>query len=359
MSAPLSLRLLGFGRFGESLAELALESGVPVRAFDPEQQVPDAVRASGLDELLSEGGIVLCAIPMGRFESVLESIRPKLRSDHLIVDVSSVKRSAREAMSRVCGENIPWVCTHPLFGPMSIAMGERPLRVVLCTDTPHEEGLALVAEFYRRLGCTLFEQSSDEHDQAMANTHAMAFFVAKAMLDLGLGDQDIVPPSFRAMAATIESVRSDAGHLFFPIQHENPFAPAARERLLDALNRIHRQLADVQEQPGAQDSARELAIPPPSTPKELGEARASIDALDTELLELLKRRSQIALRAARAKSAEGRAVHDPSREAKLLQVRRDMAETYALDPDSVTDVFEAILRFSRAEQHRWMQGRGD
>jgi prephenate dehydrogenase len=215
---------------------------------------------------------------------------------------------------------------------------------------------------FERMGCTVFEQSSEQHDRAMADTHALAFFVAKGLLEIGAGDEQIVPPSFRAMAATIDSVRADAGHLFFPIQHANPFAPGARERLLDALTRIHRELAEAGAHPVAAEAAAQAAasqaIPPPErTLEELGEARASIDALDLELMELLARRAQLALRAARAKAREGRAVQDPGREQVLLERRRDLAQSFALDPGAVTDVFEAILRFSRGEQRRWLEAR--
>ena len=49
----------------------------------------------------------------------------------------------------------------------------------------------------------------------MAWTHALAFFVAKGMIDAGAGmEVPFAPPSFQAIARTIEIVRSDAGHLF-------------------------------------------------------------------------------------------------------------------------------------------------
>lgn len=359
MKSTQTLLIQGFGRFGCALAELAQDAGLRVRAFDPFVQVPDIWRTSSLAELLSEPGLVLPATPMSEFRAALTELRPMCTAEHTLVDVSSVKSDARAAMQEICADEIPWVCTHPLFGPMSIALGERPLRVVLCPDTPHAAALVEVRRAFEALGCTVFEQTSEEHDRTMADTHALAFFVAKGMLDIGVGDEEIVPPSFRAMSATIESVRADAGHLFFPIQHANPFAPEARERLLDALARIHRELADASAAPASDQVRAELAIPPPvRTPKELGEARASIDALDVELMELLARRAQLALRAARAKADHGRSVQDPSRERALLDRRRELAERYALDPGRVTDVFEAILRFSRGEQRRWLDDPG-
>ena len=359
MNPPQTLLLFGFGRFGRALAELAHDAGLRVRAHDPAVVVPDPWRAGSASELLREPGLVVPAVPMGAFRGLLESLRPALGAAHTLVDVCSVKHPARRAMQELCGGEVPWVSTHPLFGPMSIALGERPLRVVVCPDTPHPAAVSAVRAAYERMGCTVSEQSSEEHDRAMADTHALAFFVAKGMLELGVGDEEVVPPSFRAMAATIDSVRADAGHLFFPIQNQNPFSAGARERLLDALARIHRELADAALRPAAGEAEAQAIPPPAQPPPELGAARASIDALDTELMELLARRTQLALRAARAKAGAGRDVQDPGREQDLLDRRRDLARRYQLDPSAVTEVFEAILRFSRGEQRRWLEASGD
>jgi prephenate dehydrogenase len=56
----------------------------------------------------------------------------------------------------------------------------------------------------------------------------------------------------------LEAVRGDAGHLFGAIQRENPFAAEAREQLLHALQRVHRQVLA-----GGTDEG--MAIAPPSS----------------------------------------------------------------------------------------------
>jgi len=361
MTTPDRLAILGYGRFGRALTELALAADVAVRVLDPAAEVPGGLRATGADELLGSflggGGIIVPAVPMQSFRRVLEEIRPHCTAAHTVLDVASVKRSAVQAMGEVLGDEVPWVATHPLFGPMSIGLGERPLRVVVCPDTPHEAAPAVARRFYETLGCLVIEEESDSHDALMARTHVLAFFVAKGLLDIGADRGDVaVPPSFRAMAATVEAVRSDAGHLFFPIQHENPHAARAREELLDALGRIHRELAaepiETSEAGGA--GLREsLAISPSPNPHpELGEMRERIDALDEELVELLARRTRLARHVAKVKSELGVGVQDPGRERQMLDLRRALAEERGLDPGAVEDVFEAVLRFSRGEMRK-------
>ncbi len=354
MATPATLLLTGYGRFGRALVELAVNAGWRVRVHDPVAEVPEELRAASLEALLAEPGVVVPAVPMEAFRASLEALRPFAGPAHVVVDVCSVKAAARRALQEVLGAGVSWAQSHPLFGPMSLELGERPLRVVLCTDTPHGAALAEARRLFQAFGCVLHEQTSEDHDRAMAGTHALAFFVAKGMLAIGADSHEVAPPSFRAMAASIDSVRADAGHLFFPIQHTNPFAAESREGLLDALGRIHRELADARLVGAVDEAGAALAIAPPRTSPELGEARATIDALDQELMALLARRAQVALRAARAKAGEGRAVQDPGREEALLERRRELALEHDLDPTSVTDVFEAILRFSRGAQRRFL-----
>lgn len=345
--------MIGYGRFGKALAGLLEDAGTEVKAVDPSPDVAVDVRARTLPEALEGATHVVLAVPVPKMRAVLETLRPLLQPSQLVLDVGSVKTHPIEAMRDVLGADIPWIGTHPLFGPTSLALGERPLRVVLCPNPLHAKAAASARALFQSAGCTILEQDAEAHDRAMAETHALAFFVAKGMLDVvGSGALPVAPPSFQAIARTIESVRSDAGHLFTAIHRENPFAGESRRRLLDALEHIDRDLAH----PSAAASAGvavepSLAIPDlgPSSP-ELKEVRDLIDEVDRELISLLSRRAHLAQRVGRAKARDGKAVRDPVREAQLLQVRRAWAEEHGLDAVSVEEVFVSILRFSRGVQ---------
>ena len=89
-------------------------------------------------------------------------------------------------MSRILGDAVPWVGTHPLFGPTSVALGENPLVAVVCPNSTHPEAHHRARSLYERIGCRVVEMDPDSHDRLMAKTHALAFFVAKGMLDAGV-----------------------------------------------------------------------------------------------------------------------------------------------------------------------------
>jgi prephenate dehydrogenase len=343
--------IVGYGRFGRALGSLLEAAGLGYRALDPVADIPEAHRAGSFQELLTGAELVVVAVPVPRMHAVLENLRPFLRPEQLVLDVGSVKVKPVHALAEVLGTQVPWVGTHPLFGPLSLAMAERPLRVVVCPNPLHPDAARRARRFFERLGCEIIEQTPEGHDRIMAHTHALTFFVAKGMLDTGSGvDVPFAPASFKALSRTIETIRADAGHLFAAIQHDNPFAAEARSHLLGALGAIHQELeaippeAEVPETPNLELPALETGLP------ELQETRERIDQLDHELVELLARRAELARRALQAKAQAGQPVPDPAREETMIASRRAWASERGLDPEDVETIFRAVLRFSRRAQ---------
>jgi prephenate dehydrogenase len=347
----MTLALLGYGRFGRALGSLLDEAGLSYRALDPVADIPEAHRARSLEDLVSGADQLVVAVPVPRMKEVLESVRPFLRPEQLVLDVGSVKVKPVQALHEVLGSRIPWVGTHPLFGPLSLAMAERPLRVVLCPNPLHPTAAPRARGLFERLGCEIIEQTPEGHDRVMAHTHALTFFLAKGMVDTGSGvDVPFAPASFKALSRTIQIVRSDAGHLFSAIQHENPFAHEARGRLLEALQTIHRDLEALPPEAPSPEAAH-LELPGLETGvPALKQTRELIDQLDLELVELLARRAELARRALRAKAEAGQPVPDPAREEAMVAARRAWAVERGLDAGEVEAIFRAVLRFSRRAQ---------
>ena len=341
--------IVGFGQFGRALGSVLDEAGLAYVAYDP--RLPPSEGVAELGALTARAELVVLAVPVPLIPSALSALRPHLGPDHVVMDVGSVKMQPTDAMAERLGAEIPWVATHPLFGPTSLALGERPLDVVVCPNPLHEAATRRVISFWRSLDCRVIEQDAETHDRVMASTHALTYFVAKGLLDAGAGEgAPYSPPSFRAIARTLDLVRSDAGHLFAAINRENPFAAELRRRLIDALEAADGQLREVPDAPPAEA----LSIPAlVEVPPALRETRDLIDELDRELIELLARRAKLSRRAGLAKAGAGRGVRDPEREAALLRVRRAWGKERGVDASSVDEIFDAVLRFSRRVQGGW------
>ncbi|HET7266882.1 MAG TPA: prephenate dehydrogenase [Oleiagrimonas sp.] len=237
--------LLGYGRFGHAFTDMLQLAGHDVRIHDPNADVPAAQAAASLQSAVQGADWIVLAMPVARFGDVLGELRPMLSAGQTVIDVGSVKQGPCALMDEHLGAEIPHTGTHPLFGPLSLARGDRPLRVVLCASTHHSDAAERARKLFESLDCEVIDRDPAEHDRAMAQTHAMAFFVAKALVEMGIGeDLSMAPPSFKGMANMLAAVRGDAGHLFSTIQHENPYAPEAREELIKHLSAIDQKLRE-------------------------------------------------------------------------------------------------------------------
>jgi prephenate dehydrogenase len=342
-----NLGFVGYGRFGRALLEIFVEQGYFVRAFDPYVGVPTEHASSSLQDLATHSEVIFVAVPVAAMAESFSNLNAVIRPHHIVVDVGSVKMAPVRAMTEAFGDRQPWVASHPLFGPVSLARAESGLRVVVCPSAIHPSAVTAVADLYRSIGCQIIELEPEAHDRIMAQTHALAFFIAKGMLDAEVPtDSPAAPPSFQAMARTIESVRGDAGHLITTLHRENPFSAEYRRRLLSILSGLDRKLNEAdQSSPGTPEEAS-LTIPTAVHIPELSETRERIDEVDAEIVQLLHRRADLVRRAQRAKAAAGRGVVDPDREARLLAARAGWAEEAGLDADGVRAIFEAIIGLS-------------
>ena len=340
--------VVGHGRFGDALCQLLENGGFDVAAWDPTAPIPAHRQFGGLHDVIAGARFVVLAVPVPVFRETLVRIRPLLNRQQIVADVGSVKVGPEAAMREILGDDIPWVATHPLFGPNSLARGERPLRVVVCPNPSHRAAFRSVSGLLRRLECTVIEQDATAHDQAMAEAHALGFFIAKGLIDVGASLQsEVVPPSARGLQRLIGAVRVDAGHLVGILNRENPFASPLRKDFLAALQALDEALdqGDVVLE-DAPVTTPDLSAKSPA----LQEVRDLIDDLDRELVDLLAQRARLARRARDAKAEMGAEVRDTLRETRLREDRRAWALQHGLDPDGIDGIFGAILRASRAVQ---------
>lgn len=85
--------------------------------------------------------------------------------------------------------------------------------------------------------------------------------------------------------------------------------------------------------------------------KKLGQLRNSIDEIDSELIELLKRRNALTSQVGELKSQTGMPIYVPSREAEMIAARRQEAEQKSVSADLVEDVLRRVIRESYRSQH--------
>lgn len=86
---------------------------------------------------------------------------------------------------------------------------------------------------------------------------------------------------------------------------------------------------------------------------DLSQWRDQIDALDTQLLNLLQKRALCALEVGEIKKRNGWPLHDPSREKLIYETLRQKQRDLdgALPPEAITAIFREIISACRAAEH--------
>jgi len=84
--------------------------------------------------------------------------------------------------------------------------------------------------------------------------------------------------------------------------------------------------------------------------EELAELRAEINRLNEEIMEKLAQRAETAVRIGAVKRRHGRPIVDRSREEKVYEQIRRLAERYRLDAEAVECVFREIVRLCTKAQ---------
>lgn len=86
--------------------------------------------------------------------------------------------------------------------------------------------------------------------------------------------------------------------------------------------------------------------------QELIDCRDAIDAVDTELVNLLAKRAKLTTRIGDIKAQTGMPIYVPERESELLAKRKQQAEENAVSPQLVEDLLRRMMRESYLTQNR-------
>lgn len=84
--------------------------------------------------------------------------------------------------------------------------------------------------------------------------------------------------------------------------------------------------------------------------------RSELDSLDSELIQLIKRRLDLGLEAASVKSELGIPMHDPEREERAVRQAADWARFADLPVAEVEEIFRRLISLSRDLQIKNREG---
>ena len=241
----IELGIIGFGQFGQFMAQ-HLAPFFDVTVFDTADRQIEA-ETIGVKwrqfEMAVSKEIVVFAVPLNSFESVLDRSVPFLKTDALCFDVCSVKMKPLELMTEILPATVEIIGTHPLFGPQSGRDSIENLRIAFCpVRTTQSEKIKRFLTGNLKL--KVFEKSPEEHDREMAHVQALTHFVARALDELHIIDSDLATVSYEELMCAARLVSEDSWELFQTIQNGNPFAETKRRAFIEKLIELETRVGD-------------------------------------------------------------------------------------------------------------------
>lgn len=177
----LAKNILGYDHSQEN-CRTALKQGIVHHSFD---QYGDS---------LKQADLVLLAVPVQSFSSVLSQIIPFLRSGTIITDVGSVKRPLLKLMKQPQYRSLRFVGGHPIAGsekngPASShgSLFEGKKFILTPDETTDRQALAKVRHIWEQIGSRIIEMDPKSHDKIFAWVshlpHLLAYASIKAISD--------------------------------------------------------------------------------------------------------------------------------------------------------------------------------
>lgn len=298
-SRPLTIGVVGFGRFGQFIAQTFSKYGrVVVTSRSDYSEIARGmgvkyVPLSDTDAFLEEGlDVIVFATSILSFESLLQSFAPSIQKDldrraekgevghgPLVVDVLSVKEHARQVMLDELPAECDVLCSHPMFGPDSGKDGWQGLNFVYektrinkmvllpamsqMNDTEafvdqagrihsihedsdaHVEGVDRMERFlsiFEEEGCHMVPMSCREHDTYAANSQFITHLMGRILGSQGLEHTPIDTSGFQSVLKLVDSTTADSFDLFYGLYKYNQNSMATIVQLRSAMDDVVQRL---------------------------------------------------------------------------------------------------------------------
>ncbi len=215
----------GQGAFGQWFVRLFERYGYEVVVSDQHTQISNS-------ELVRASKIVVVAVPIGATRAVLQEVAEVVRSEQLVIDLTSVKSPFVETLRALPSEVLS---LHPMFSPI---VSSHAGQSCVVNRLRVGELSACVEELLIREQLKLVEMEAEPHDRMMAVlqglTHFQAIAAAHCMRSLGFSPDtslQIASPVYRLRLDMIGRIIGQNPRLYAEIQMYNPYVREVLEEL--------------------------------------------------------------------------------------------------------------------------------
>lgn len=233
--SKLKIGVFGNGSFGSFIGEVFTKGLSDILLYNYEAK---AHTEAALDSVL-KCDVVVLAVPFNAYPALLKAISSRLNKDTVVMDVCSVKVKPKNDLKKYLPNHKNFLITHPLFGPQSVKNFNIKGQTLIVTDVIGNQSKDFLNFIETSLQPKIVAISADEHDRVMAQVHALTFFVAKGLGDLGLQEIPFRTPSYKMITDMVVFDKSHSADLYDTIQAANPYAEEIREEFITSLQKAH------------------------------------------------------------------------------------------------------------------------
>lgn len=187
-----TIGVIGFGNFGKVICKYLFPKNkilVFSNHIESSEFTTNSKKADSLDGLVDESDIIIPAIPIKKFEIVIQNVAKKISREKIIIDICSVMEYPVEVMKKYFPAETPLLATHPMFGPNSIKKNNdslRNLKIVLSNITLQQNEYELFKDYFKSLNLQLIELTPKLHDEYSARSQFFSLLVGELALNLKL-----------------------------------------------------------------------------------------------------------------------------------------------------------------------------
>lgn len=205
--------IIGVGLMGGSLALAMKKEGLAGTVLGVDRQphqLEKAVARGAIDAYTCEpaegiqgADLVVLATPVGRFETIIRQVTPRLSSGCIVTDVGSTKGALVGQIESMLPGAVSFVGGHPIAGKeksgieaasMDLFKGARC--ILTPTSRTNRQALEKIKNLWKEIGSEVVTMDPMDHDRVLAAIshlpHMAAYALVNTALDLLDGDQTLV-----------------------------------------------------------------------------------------------------------------------------------------------------------------------
>ena len=225
----------GAGGMGSAMTACFTQAGLDVRSAD---------RRNGPINWAEVGQspMVMLAVPMGAFESVVQNLGPHTRPDGVVIDICSLKERQIAAMVKNCRGEV--VGAHPLFGPKVRDLNGQ---VVYVCPGRGDRWQNWLIDLLQKQGAKVEIRDAVDHDRLMSRIqvlrHLMLVTFGLSLVRLDFDVQKLLPISGQWFNQLVDMLSNQLGQdhgLYADMALNNPSASAVMDEFARSAMEISR-----------------------------------------------------------------------------------------------------------------------